>query len=319
MAVFNWKRTRSHGPSYLIDWLVVLMMAIAWFLIGNIPPFQRKFSIQDKTIMYPHAYHETVTSVHLGLICFLLPIVAITLVALLVRRSSWDWHVGILGLCTTMTLTLAVTHTLKVSVGRLRPDFLDRCQPREGTVDPAIGLLSIADVCTQTNESMLRDGSKSFPSGHSSETFAGLTYLALYFAGKLNLFDRQGRSIKGFIVLLPILGASLVAVSRLDDYRHHWQDITVGTLIGIFFAYFGYRQYYPSLTDCQCARPFPLREMSRRARREEAVSPQLEYGGQVLPLAHDPRERDAYSPDDTRFDTPLTDTSPPKHAQTSPV
>lgn len=259
------------------------------------------------------------------LICFLLPIVAITLVSLLIRRSSWDWHVGILGLCTTMTLTLALTHTLKVSVGRLRPDFLDRCQPREGTVDPPIGLLSISEVCTQTDMSILRDGSKSFPSGHSSETFAGLTYLALYFAGKLRVFDRQGRSIKGFIILLPVLGAAMVAVSRLDDYRHHWQDITVGALIGIFFAYFGYRQYYPSLSDKQCTKPFPLREMSRRARREEAVAPSSSQSlphfrcddrGSPIPLN---RPRDGYSTDDTQFDTPLTDTSPPKHAETCPV
>lgn len=66
MPVFNWKRTRTHGPSYLVDWLVVLIMAIAWFLIGSIHPFQRKFSVEDKTIMYPYAYHETVNSVHLG-------------------------------------------------------------------------------------------------------------------------------------------------------------------------------------------------------------------------------------------------------------
>nr|GEY42840.1 putative lipid phosphate phosphatase 3, chloroplastic [Tanacetum cinerariifolium] len=86
-------------------------------------------------------------------------------------------------------------------------------------------------ICTG-KDSLIRDGHKSFPSGHTSLSFAGLIFLALYLAGKLKVFDHRGHVAKLCVILLPLLMASLVAVSRVDDYRHHWQDISVGGLLG---------------------------------------------------------------------------------------
>lgn len=57
----------------------------------------------------------------------------------------------------------------------------------------------------------------------------------------------------------PIIGALLVAISRTEDYRHHWQDVTIGSLLGTFCAYFAYRQYYPGLSQDSCRDPFLTR------------------------------------------------------------
>jgi diacylglycerol diphosphate phosphatase/phosphatidate phosphatase len=90
-------------------------------------------------------------------------------------------------------------------------DILDRCKPDAGTVDPEFGL-STAAICHQSDRHILNDGFRSFPSGHSScmlylqtrkedkltlspVSFAGLTFLSLYLAGKMHLFDTRGHAV----------------------------------------------------------------------------------------------------------------------------
>jgi hypothetical protein len=48
-------------------------------------------------------------------------------------------------------------------------DFLDRCQPPANATDPPFGLSSWT-ICTQTDNAIMRDGFRSFFSGHSSCT-----------------------------------------------------------------------------------------------------------------------------------------------------
>jgi len=47
------------------------------------------------------------------------------------------------------------------------------------------------------------------------------------------VFDRRGHVAKLCIVFFPLLVASMIAVSRVDDYWHHWQDVCAGGLIGM--------------------------------------------------------------------------------------
>ena len=67
--------------------------------------------------------------------------------------------------------------THKNAVGRPRPDLIARCIPEAGTPEHKLVTFS---VCTQTNEHILQEGWRSFPSGHSSFAFAGLGFLSLY-------------------------------------------------------------------------------------------------------------------------------------------
>ena len=43
------------------------------------------------------------------------------------------------------------------------------------------------------------------------------------------------------------------------DYRHQWQDVLTGSLLGLVVSYFAYRQYYPPLTSDISHQPYPPR------------------------------------------------------------
>jgi membrane-associated phospholipid phosphatase len=61
-----------------------------------------------------------------------------------------------------------ITGALKNATGKPRPDLIDRCRPKDGSADPPVFGLVTSDICTQTNHAILKDGFRSFPSGHSS-------------------------------------------------------------------------------------------------------------------------------------------------------
>jgi len=63
-------------------------------------------------------------------------------------------------------------------------------------------------------------------------SFAGLGFLSWYLSGKIRVFDRRGHIGKLCLVLLPLLIAALIGVTRVDDYWHHWTDVFVGGIIG---------------------------------------------------------------------------------------
>jgi hypothetical protein len=60
-------------------------------------------------------------------------------------------------------------------------------------------------------------------------SFAGLVFLSWYLAGKITVFDRRGHVAKLCVVLMPLLLAVMVAISRVDDY---WQDVCTGGVHG---------------------------------------------------------------------------------------
>jgi diacylglycerol diphosphate phosphatase/phosphatidate phosphatase len=68
-----------------------------------------------------------------------------------------------------------------------------------------------------------------------------------------------GRCLLG---LFPLLCALLVAISRLDDYRHDVWDVTCGGLLGMLVAWFSYRRYYPPLRSALCDEPWNKTEPS---------------------------------------------------------
>ncbi|GJN18142.1 hypothetical protein PR202_gb05271 [Eleusine coracana subsp. coracana] len=104
-------------------------------------------------------------------------------------------------------------------------------------------------VICHGDPSVIKEGYKSFPSGHSSWSFAGLGFLSWYLAGKITVFDRRGHVAKLCIDLMPLLLAVMVAISRVDDYWHHWQDVCTGGILGLVVASVCYLQFFPPPSD----------------------------------------------------------------------
>lgn len=252
-----------------------------------VTPFHRLFFINDLTISFPHAEIERVPVVWNVIYAGVVPLLLLVAINTLTRASAHKHHVTVLGLLVALVLTSFLTDTIKNSVGRPRPDLVARCRPAPGTPqDTLVGI----EVCTETRHHVLHDGWRSFPSGHSSFSFAGLGYLSLFLAGQTRLFvlggyngarredgaangrvvgdpldeGEQGRALyargdlaRALLCLAPLLCAAMIAISRCQDYRHDVYDVCTGALLGYVVAYWNYRRYWPRLSSWHCHEPYP--------------------------------------------------------------
>lgn len=234
---------RSHGRKvariHMHDWLILMLLVFIEIVLNIIHPFYRFVGKDMTDLKYPMK-ENTVPLWAVPLYAVLLPIV-VFLFIYFKRRDVYDIHHAILGLLYSILITGVLTDAIKDATGRPRPDFFWRCFP-----DGVDNYDQWGNVVCHGKDSDIREGHKSFPSGHSSWSFAGLGFLALYLAGKVKVFDRRGHVAKLCIVFLPLLMASLVAVSRVDDYWHHWQDVFAGGLLGLTVATFCYLQFFPA-------------------------------------------------------------------------
>ncbi|CAN1297063.1 Putative lipid phosphate phosphatase 3, chloroplastic [Linum perenne] len=235
---------KTHGAqvarNHLYDWLILVLLAVVEIVLLTIHPFNRFVS---KDMMEDFRYplkENTVPTWSVATYAVLLPIL-VFIFFYYRRRCVFDLHHAILGLFFTTAITAVLTDAIKIATGRPRPDFFWRCFPDGKDVYDQLG-----DVICHGIAKEIREGHKSFPSGHASWSFAGLGFLSLYLSGKIKVFDRQGHVGKLCIVIFPLLAASLVAISRVDDYRHHWQDVFAGSLLGLVVATLCYRQFFPA-------------------------------------------------------------------------
>lgn len=166
-----------------------------------------------RSCRFPYTVHETVSTRSLLIATVAVPVATIVIVSLfsvpglsvppgtprslIWRRKLWELYASLLSYGLGMASQWFIINGLKNMCGKPRPDLLARCQPDLLNVAQYVvggianitsnGQLVSANICTNADRSILDDGFRSYPSGHSSSSAAGLGHLALFLAFKFGV------------------------------------------------------------------------------------------------------------------------------------
>ena len=197
-----------------------------------------------------------------------------------------------MGLGLSLASALMITEGLKDVAGRPRPHLLAVCNPDTSSdsiarwrvgglggsnLDSAVPIIVTWEICRTANTGDLHNAFASWPSGHSSTSWAGFLYFTLFICAKcgvqipflsstsserrhVSTFDDDGDEDRKsapprnhaaappvyllLIAAIPIGAAFYISISRWFDYHHHPFDIISGSLIGIACAWFSFRLYH---------------------------------------------------------------------------
>ena len=262
------------------DILVSALLALFAAYLEFQPPFERHLVPETlPRVSYPHRGEQTFPTWTLPFLGVIIPVSVILAASLVqtdsVARSRAETKRLIVGLLLAVTLGFAVTNALKNSVGAFRPDFRARCWPNGAkTAWEAPGI----PKCASNHDARLvSEGRKSFPSGHASMAFSGLSFASAAVAERLAVFGggadgaakknrRQAPARRLAAAAAPVALALTVSVSRVTDYMHHVEDVVGGGVIGLAAARAAWA----------AKRPFRRGgdEASPESRREKKESPE---------------------------------------------
>jgi len=233
------KRTEKARSSwlhkrYFFDWVTtVALFVVVQILSMILRPFDRYLPPNSPEVAYPDI-PDIVPNWALFVIAAFIPVIVLVAFQIFSKqRSAHEFHHALLAFVTSFLITLTITTALKMAGGRYRPDWLSTYASGN-----------------------LNEGRYSFPSGHSSLSFAGMVFLSLYLTGKRKLLRRNdSTATEGLICMSPLVLAFFVAISRTMDYHHNFSDVIAGSLIGAGVTLFCYHLYFPSLMSKRSGEP----------------------------------------------------------------
>jgi membrane-associated phospholipid phosphatase len=174
--------------------------------------------------------------------------------ARLLRRSIWI----ALSFAQAFGVALAATNVLKNAVARQRPSFFAMVNyagyadaiptpqsssqwatyfSKTSSTDHESNYFgSLVKVGSNVPQRIIDDAQRSFPSGHSSLSFAGLTWLTGFIRYSFKVKAGDYFSVRAAMSCLPLILAAYIAVSRVRDRKHNVDDVSIGSMIGALGA-----------------------------------------------------------------------------------
>lgn len=253
-ASSNVRSTMAHWHIWDVVYVVILFFADSLWL-EKAHPFERQFTINDITISHPFTKHERVPGgVLVSWSMFLPPVVIVIMVLLFIpiKYKFYVIYIANLSYYTAIFTTVMLTDVLKNWIGRCRPDFLARCKPLPSAVPDV--LYFAKDICSTYDPNghgwgALMDGFRTTPSGHSSMAFTLGGFLSLFLLSQLNAFKPKYSMWRFIIGTSPLYGSFYVALSRTQDYRHHFIDVILGSLLGSIVVFAVYSRFWPAINS----------------------------------------------------------------------
>mmetsp|Transcript_11700 Transcript_11700/g.23820 ORF Transcript_11700/g.23820 Transcript_11700/m.23820 type:complete len:277 (-) Transcript_11700:319-1149(-) len=165
---------------------------------------------------------------------------------------SRAFHYYMLGIIEAGVATIFISDVLQIVAGRPRPYFATVCvsYPEDDLTKTQ---------CTGDPRAV-KEARKSFPSDQSALAFSVATFWTLFWIRRSQMVskfprlamvggpmvsdnpvrDATAQFWRLLVTLVPLLGASLVAVSRVVDYHNNWDDAIAGAALGVFVGALGY-------------------------------------------------------------------------------
>ncbi|KAJ4146853.1 hypothetical protein LMH87_001412 [Akanthomyces muscarius] len=191
--------------SYALDWAVLIVFGVLGYVVGKLSPNKRPFYVDDLDIDFPYKNYDTISVPVLFVVSIIVPAAIIFFLAMafvpgptagkvtpksvLWKHKLWEWHAGWLGLALSLVTAWFFTSGIKNLMGKPRPNLLSRCQPDLANIAKYhVGAtantardsrLVSAEICQNPAKTVVDEGFRSFPSGHSSAAASGLVYLSL--------------------------------------------------------------------------------------------------------------------------------------------
>ncbi|TKR81273.1 hypothetical protein L596_015174 [Steinernema carpocapsae] len=231
-----------------LDIAIGLGVAMVFFFAFSgyvIRPVEHGFYCNDANISNP-VKPNTISTIHLLAMTLAVPFFIIALMeALLFREAETNNKISKFFVSvTTRYLEYVVAYavmtflleSIKCAVGRLRPHFLDACQPDWTKVScPSDdSLMYIEEAFCTGLPRKVRTARTSFPSGHTTAAVFATLFIYYYSTGLVRTFSRNVALsyARSFVLGIFAFWSIVCAVTRVTDYWHHPTDVLGGAIFG---------------------------------------------------------------------------------------